>query len=394
MADTKKIKILRIINRFNIGGPVYNAILLSAYMPKEYDTLLIGGLPEKNEENSTYIAEKYGVNPLLISEMQREPNFKNDRKALKKIKEIILAYQPDIVHTHASKAGALGRKAAFDCAVPIVVHTYHGHVFHSYFNWWKTTLFQAIEKRLAKKTTGIIAISDLQKNDLALKYKICKPEKIEIINLGLDLGPFNENKSDNRDKTRAEFGLHDSEIAIAIVGRLAPIKNHGLFLKCASVIHEKTSKKVVYFIVGGGEEFTSIEEKVNALKAKGIDIRMTSWIKDINTFNAGMDILCLTSKNEGTPVSLIEAQAAGIPFVATKVGGIKDIVSENNTGYLVDLNDSDAFIEKLLHLIENENKRQEMSQKGWSFVQEKFQYKTLIAKTDSYYKFLLNQKNL
>ena len=394
MSDTKKIKILRIINRFNIGGPVYNAILLSAYMPEEYDTLLIGGLPEKNEENSTYIAEKYGVNPLLISEMQREPNFKNDRKALKKIKEIILAYQPDIVHTHASKAGALGRKAAFDCAVPIVVHTYHGHVFHSYFNWWKTTLFQAIEKRLAKKTTGIIAISDLQKNDLALKYKICKPEKIEIINLGLDLGPFNENKSDNRDKTRAEFGLHDSEIAIAIVGRLAPIKNHGLFLKCASVIHEKTSKKVVYFIVGGGEEFTSIEEKVNALKAKGIDIRMTSWIKDINTFNAGMDILCLTSKNEGTPVSLIEAQAAGIPFVSTKVGGIKDIVSENNTGYLVDLNDSDAFIEKLLHLIENENKRQEMSQKGWSFVQEKFQYKTLIAKTDSYYKFLLNQKNL
>jgi glycosyltransferase involved in cell wall biosynthesis len=107
-----------------------------------------------------------------------------------------------------------------------------------------------------------------------------------------------------------------------------------------------------------------------------------------------MDILCLTSKNEGTPVSLIEAQAAGIPFVATKVGGIKDIVSENNTGYLVDLNDSDAFIEKLLHLIENENKRQEMSQKGWSFVQEKFHYKTLIAKTDSYYKFLLNQKNL
>ena len=394
MADIKKIKILRIINRFNIGGPVYNAILLSAYMPEEYDTLLIGGLPEKNEENSTYIAEKYGVNPLLISEMQREPNFKNDRKALKKIKEIILAYQPDIVHTHASKAGALGRKAAFDCSVPIVVHTYHGHVFHSYFNWWKTTLFQAIEKRLAKKTTGIIAISELQKNDLALKYKICKPEKIEIINLGLDLGPFNENKSDNRDKTRAEFGLHDSEIAIAIVGRLAPIKNHDLFLKCASVINEKTSKKVVYFIVGGGEEFTSIEEKVNALKAKGIDIRMTSWIKDINTFNAGMDILCLTSKNEGTPVSLIEAQAAGIPFVSTKVGGIKDIVSENNTGYLVDLNDSDAFIEKLLHLIENENKRQEMSQKGWSFVQEKFQYKTLIAKTDSYYKFLLNQKNL
>ena len=125
-----------------------------------------------------------------------------------------------------------------------------------------------------------------------------------------------------------------------------------------------------------------------------MDIRMTSWINDINIFNAGMDVICLTSKNEGTPVSIIEAQAAGIPFVATNVGGIKDIVSENNTGYLVELNDYEAFIEKLLHLIENENKRQEMSQKGWSFVEEKFQYTTLIAKTDSYYKLLLNQKNI
>jgi glycosyltransferase involved in cell wall biosynthesis len=167
-----------------------------------------------------------------------------------------------------------------------------------------------------------------------------------------------------------------------------------MFLQCISSVHEKTTKKVVYFIVGGGEDFTSIDEKVRVLKAKGMDIRMTSWINDINIFNAGMDVICLTSKNEGTPVSIIEAQAAGIPFVATNVGGIKDIVSENNTGYLVELTDYEAFIEKLLYLVENENKRQEMSQKGWSFVEEKFQYTTLIAKTDSYYKFLLNQKNI
>ena len=394
MADKKKIKILRIINRFNVGGPIHNAVMLSAFMPDEYETLLVGGQPEENEASSIHIAEKYGIKPRILDDMKRQPNYINDKKALKQLKEIILAFKPDIVHTHASKAGALGRKAAIDCKVPIIVHTFHGHVFHSYFSWWKTKLYQTIEKRLAKKTTGIIAISEIQKNELSLKYTICKPEKIEIIQLGFDLRPFIENKTEHRTKTRAAVGLKDTEIAVAIIGRLAPIKNHDMFLKCISAVHEKTTKKVVYFIVGGGEDFTSIDEKVSVLKAKGMDIRMTSWISDINIFNAGMDVICLTSKNEGTPVSIIEAQAAGIPFVATNVGGIKDIVSENNTGYLVELNDYEEFIEKLLCLIENENKRQKMSQKGWSFVQEKFQYTTLIAKTDSYYKFLLNQKNI
>lgn len=394
MADTKKIKILRIINRFNIGGPIHNAVMLSAFMPDEYETLLVCGQLEENEASSIHIAEKYGLKPILLDDMKRQLNYKNDQKALKQLKEIILAFKPDIVHTHASKAGALGRKAAFDCKVPIVVHTFHGHVFHSYFNWWKTKLYRIIEKRLAKKTTGIIAISELQKNELSLKYKICEAEKIEIIHLGFDLRPFNENKTEHRKKTRDAAGLKDSEIAVAIIGRLVPVKNHDMFLKCINAVHEKTTKKVVYFIVGGGEDFTSIDKKVSVLKAKGMDIRMTSWINDINVFNAGMDVICLTSKNEGTPVSLIEAQAAGIPFIATKVGGIKDIVSENNTGYLVELDDYEAFNEKLLYLIENKNKRQEMSQKGWSFVKEKFQYTTLIAKTDTYYKFLLNQKNI
>ena len=151
MKSKKKIKVLRIINRFNIGGPVYNAVLLSAFMPEEYETLLIGGLPEENEEDSTYIAKRYGVNPILISEMKRQTSYKNDKKALNRIKEIILSFQPDIVHTHASKAGALGRKAAFDCGVPIIVHTFHGHIFHSYFSWWKTKIYQLIERQLSKK---------------------------------------------------------------------------------------------------------------------------------------------------------------------------------------------------------------------------------------------------
>ena len=391
MVDKKKIKILRIINRFNIGGPVYNAVLLSAFMPEEYETLLIGGMPEENEANSLYIAKKYGISPVLISEMQREPNLMNDNSALKKIKEIIRRFQPDIVHTHASKAGALGRKAAFDCGVPIVIHTFHGHIFHSYFSWWKTKLYQLIERRLSKKTTGIIAISAIQKDELSLKYRICHPSKIKIIPLGFDLRPFNENLKEKREHTRNSYALEGSDIAVAIIGRLVAIKNHQMFLDIIEKVNQKTRKKVVYFIVGDGEESDNIQESIKPLKEKGMDIRMTSWIKDIATFNAGMDIICLTSKNEGTPVSLIEAQAAGIPIIATNVGGIKDIILEDKTGYIVNTDDIDGFAEKLWELIENENKRQEMSQNGWSFVKDKFQYTKLISNMDEYYKSLLNR---
>jgi glycosyltransferase involved in cell wall biosynthesis len=394
MSKNRKIKVLRIINRFNIGGPIYNAVLLSAFMPEEYETLLIGGMPEVNEANSLYIAEKYGVSPVLISEMQREPNLINDNKALKKIKEIIRTFQPDIVHTHASKAGALGRKAAFDCGVPIVIHTFHGHIFHSYFSWWKTSLYQLIERRLSKKTTGIIAISAIQKNELSLKYKICHPSKIQLIPLGFDLSPFNENLKEKRELTRNSYALEESNIAVAIIGRLVAIKNHQMFLDIIDKVNQKTSKKVVYFIVGDGEESLTIQESIKPLKEKGMDIRMTSWIKDIATFNAGMDIICLTSKNEGTPVSLIEAQAAGIPIIATNVGGIKDIILKDKTGYIVDKDDIDGFSEKLWELIENENKRQLMSQNGWSFVEEKFQYPNLIKNMDEYYKSLLKEMKI
>lgn len=394
MSKNKKIRVLRIINRFNIGGPIYNAVLLTAFMPEEYETLLIGGMPEENEANSLYIAEKYGISPVLISEMQREPNFKNDNSALQKIKEIIRTFQPDIVHTHASKAGALGRKAAFDCGVPIVIHTFHGHVFHSYFSWWKTKLYQLIERRLSKKTTGIIAISAIQKNELSLKYKICKPSKIKVIPLGFDLRPFNENRNENRLLTRARYEIQDTEIAVAIIGRLVAVKNHQLFINIIENVHQKTTKKVVYFIVGDGEESDNIQESIKPLREKGMDIRMTSWIKDIATFNAGMDIICLTSKNEGTPVSLIEAQAAGIPIISTNVGGIQDVILENKTGYLVHADDMEGYSEKLTELIENENKRLLMSQNGWSFVEDKFQFPNLIKNMDEYYKSLLKEMKI
>lgn len=387
--SNKKIKILRIINRFNIGGPIYNATFLTRFLSDEFETLLIGGLPEKGEADSLYILEEYGINAILLPELKRNPNVISDTKALKKIKEIITEFKPDIVHTHASKAGAIGRKAAFDMNVPVVVHTFHGHVFNSYFGKAKSELFKLIERKLAQKSTGIVAISDLQKKELVNTYKIASENKVNVIPLGFDLQKFNHNLSEKRKNIRKKFQISEDQIAVAIIGRLAPVKNHSLFLKTVIKLKGKTRKKLVFFIVGDGELRAEITKKVNDLIKMDIDIRMTSWIKDINQFNAGMDIICLTSNNEGTPVSIIEAQASQVPVVSTNVGGVTDVMIDNETGYIVPKNNARIFADKLLILIENEALRNEMGQKGWSFVKERFHFERLVKDMENYYKELL-----
>ena len=391
MGVKKKIKILRIINRFNIGGPTYNATFLTKFMSDEFETLLIGGLPEENEANSLHILKAYGVEPLLIPELKREPNLKSDRLALKKIKTIIQEFKPDIVHTHASKAGAIGRKAAFSCNVPVVLHTFHGHVFHSYFGKIKTSVFKNIERYLAKRSTGIIAISSLQKNELCEEHKITTSKKIEVIPLGFDLQKFQDNYPENRIDVRKEHDISEDTIAICITGRLAPVKDHFFFLDVIEELVTLTDRKIKIFIVGDGELRTEINTRVGLLQKKGVNIVMTSWVFDISRFNAGMDIMCLTSKNEGTPVSLIEAQASNLPVISTDVGGVSDIVSQNETGFIISRKDKREFVKKLKTLVEDDELRNKMKTKGWEHVHLKFSYKRLASDMESYYKKLLNQ---
>tara|TARA_B100001758_G_C18404814_1_gene611343 strand:- start:698 stop:1885 length:1188 start_codon:yes stop_codon:yes gene_type:complete len=394
MNKKKKIKILRIINRFNIGGPTYNATFLTGFLSDQFETLLVGGLPEKGEADSLHILEEYGVKATLLPEMKRKPNFFSDKKALKKLKEIINEYKPDIVHTHASKAGALGRKAAFDCSVPIVLHTFHGHVFHSYFGKVKTRLFRFIEQQLAKRSTGIIAISEIQKKELTETYKICSKSKVRVIPLGFDLEKFRKNKKENRKKIRDQYGLNEDDVVIAIIGRLAPIKNHDFFLDVVKKVSKSRKKNIVFLIVGDGELKDSISKNVDQMKQEGIDIRMTSWVKNINEFNAGMDIICLTSNNEGTPVSLIEAQASGVPVISTDVGGVKNIVNDEQTGFVIKIGDIDTYALKMMLLIDDKNLRNQFSSKGWEYVGNKYNYKNLADNMEKYYLELLSENKV
>lgn len=376
-------KILRIINRFNLGGPTYNAAYLTKYLEGEYETLLIGGNHEKSEKSSMHILEDLGIKPIIIPEMQRSINPLLDRIALKKIKEIIEDFKPDIIHTHAAKAGALGRKAAYNAGVKQIYHTFHGHVFHSYFSKIKTNIYKKIERDLAKKTTKIIAISPIQKEELSKVHKICKPEKIEVIPLGFDLSKFYKNKEAKREKFRKKWRIKDSEVAIGIIGRLVPIKNHLFFIKAINQVISSCSIPIRFFIVGDGEEKENIIEYINEFKIdystddKVATIQLTSWIKEIDEVNAGMDIICLCSLNEGTPVSLIEAQASGKPIVTTRTGGIENIVIENKTALISEINNLNLFVENLITFIKSKEKRKQFTELGVKKSKE-FDYKILI----------------
>jgi glycosyltransferase involved in cell wall biosynthesis len=383
-------KILRIINRFNLGGPTYNAAYLTKYLEPDYETLLIGGQHDESEKSSMHILDNLGLKPIIIPEMQRSLNPYKDQIAFKKIQNIIKEFKPDIVHTHAAKAGALGRRAAYKMGVKQIYHTFHGHVFHSYFGSFKTRIFKEIEKNLAKKSTKIIAISEIQKRELSKIHKICPEKKIEVIPLGFDLERFNTDKDSKRKEFRKKWNLKENEIAIGIIGRLVPIKNHVFFIDAIQEVLKKSEFPVRAFIVGDGEEKQNI---VNYIKNKNLDFsldytparfQLTSWIKEIDKVNSGMDIICLTSLNEGTPVSLIEAQASGKPIVSTKTGGIENIVLENKTALLSEKNDLHNFSKNLLSLVNDSNKRKLLSKFGLEKSKD-FHYDQLVNNIKNLY---------
>ncbi|MFD1552766.1 hypothetical protein DNU06_08630 [Putridiphycobacter roseus] len=393
---TKKVKILRIINRFNLGGPTYNVTFLTAFLNDDFETLLLGGEPESQEGDAMFIPQKYGVSPTIIPELQRSINWKQDRAAYKKIKAIMQEYQPDIVHTHASKSGAIGRLAAINLKVPVIVHTFHGHVFHSYFGKLKTQVYKTVERYLAKRSSAIIAISEQQKHELVNIHRIAKSDKVKVVNLGFDLSKFQSDMPQKRQDFSEKYEVSDAEICVGIIGRLTAIKNHDLFFDVIQEVASRSDKKIHFFIIGDGELKSELEKKAKQLLDMFPQIRITftSWIKDVSIPLARLDIVCLTSLNEGTPVSLIEAQAAGVPVITTNVGGVKDIIHVGVTGLIVSSFDAIPFGTEILRLIEGDKLRTQMSQEGWAFVKEKFHFKTLCFNIESLYLDLLKNDNV
>ena len=394
-------KVLRILNRFVIGGPAIHVLNLAEMTLPEFETLLIVGNRDAEEGSADFLIE--GENkPIYIPEMSRAVNIFQDLKAFGKIRKIIREFKPDIVDTHGSKAGAIGRLAAISMNVPVVIHTYHGHIFKSYFGKFKSFLFLQIERFLAKWTDAIIAISASQKRELVKDFKIAPAEKVHLKPLSIDLFKFQENILEKRKLFRDEFCLDEDTVAIGIIGRLVPIKNHQLFLQAISFILKKSNTKIKAFIIGDGAIRSSLELSAKTLNISysnlmnydpiQTDLLFTSWRKDIDVVMAGLDIVTSSSLNEGTPISLIEAQASKKPIVATKVGGIEDIVKHNITGLLSSIHEPDLYMNNLLKIVDEKDLRNELGQESDVHIIKMYDNKNIAKEMVDLYYSLLQKK--
>lgn len=399
----QKPRLLIILNRFVIGGQAVDTIPLAYYLNDIFDILILYGEKEKDELEPDYLLKKYPQLRLKkINQLRRSINPFIDLIAFFKLLSIILSFRPHIVHTHGAKSGFLGRIAAFLCRVPVIVHTFHGHFFHSYFSNVVSRMIAFAERRLSNITTAVVALSNTQKEELTNIFKVIKPEKVKIISLGFDIVD-SEDPTLHRHQFRSKYSLPNNIIAIGIVGRIVPVKNHPMFLRVIQkLLNEDPNIPASFFIIGDGEIKNELMQMLQSMNIAYSDtaystqtkVVFTSWITNIEEIMNGLDLIALTSLNEGTPLTLIEAQFYQKPIVCTNVGGVKDTIAENVTGYLVESNDVDLFSEKIKELVYNNELRQTMGEAGKDLVIERFSKKQEVLITKEFYFALLNQKNM
>ena len=347
-------KIIRIIARLNIGGPTIHVSNLNYYLDKQYgytSTLIYGSLAE-GEGSMEYKATEKNLKTILIPELGREISLIKDIATIWKLYKLLRKEKPDIVHTHTAKAGTVGRIAARMALVPQVYHTFHGHIFHSYFSPLKTKIFIFIERFLSLLSTKIIVISEKQKEEI-LSFGIAPENKLTVIPLGFELNTFRlvENY------WHKAYSIPQHIKLIGIVGRLVPVKNHMFFMECAKAIANKRSD-VAFIIIGDGELKESLEAKAKQLDLAHMVI-FPGFLTDLSRIYSDLDIVTLTSDNEGTPVTLIEAMALGKPVVSMAVGGISDIIEDGVMGHLVYARNAAVFAAKVIDLLDNPPKAQQ-----------------------------------
>jgi len=339
---------MRIIARLNVGGPAIHVSLLTAGLQDSaFSSVLVTGQVGQTEGDMAYLAHEMGVQPTIIPELGREISALSDIKALIDLVHLIRQVRPHVVHTHTAKAGFLGRVAARLSGVPVIVHTYHGHVFYGYFGWLKTSFFITMERFAAWFSDMVLTISDTLRNDL-LAFRIASPDRIRVVPLGLHLSPFSD-LGKQRGILRGELGYTVDTPLVAIVGRLVPIKNHALFLAAAQHVWQEMPE-VRFIIVGDGECRAELEELARRYGLVDV-VYFTGWRRDLPAIYADVDVLALTSRNEGTPVSIIEAMAAGVPVVATAVGGVSDVLKNGELGILVPPDDPRAMADAILAVL-------------------------------------------
>jgi glycosyltransferase involved in cell wall biosynthesis len=378
------LRVLRIFSRLNIGGPSLHVILLSAGLrPLGYETRLVVGRESPREGNMLPLAAEKNVVCEPMVGLGREIAPLSDLRALAGLLRLMRAWRPQIVHTHTAKAGVLGRIAAQAAGVPTVVHTYHGHVLRGYFSPAKTALFRWLETRLAGSADALVAVSESVKQDL-VALGIAPASWIRVIPLGLDLAHLAARLP--RGGLRREAAVPPGAPLVGMVGRLVPIKDVPTFLQAARIV-AAARPEARFAIVGDGEERPALESLSRAL---GLDGRTTffGWRRDLAAVYGDLDVVVNASRNEGTPVALIEALAASLPVVATRVGGTPDLLGEGERGWLVPPGDPESLARAVLETLERSEAARGRAQAGRDYVLKRHSSDRLVRDVDALYRDL------
>ena len=413
------MKVVRIIARLNVGGPARHVAWLTAGLRREgVEGVLVSGVVPPGEEDMAYFARSLGVEPVVIPEMTREISAK-DAITVWKLYRLLVRERPDVVHTHTAKAGTVGRLAGmlYRWLTPATlwgrprpcrfVHTYHGHIFHSYYGPLKTRLFLAIEKFLARLATDrIVVISPRQYQEIHERFGVGRDEQFRIIPLGLDMSVYDDWAA-RRQGAREAMGAREGEILVGIVGRLTEIKNHALFLEAAARYLWSCSegvtdgrRRVRFVVIGDGHLRSELEARANALELEN-DVSFAGSRDDPESFYPALDVVALTSLNEGTPLTLIEAMANARPVISTAVGGVADLLGEAGPsapagdgwqtcerGVLVRSQDAEIFSRALTYLVGDDEARRLMGARGREFVERHYSLGRLLADVHGLYKEL------
>ncbi|HET9289196.1 MAG TPA: glycosyltransferase family 4 protein [Gaiella sp.] len=388
-ANGRPIRVLRVIARLNVGGPALHVTYLAhGLADRGYETTLVAGDVARGEESMAFVADRAGVDVVRLPGLSRELSPVRDPLAAWRLARIIRRVRPDVVHTHTAKAGAVGRAAALLAGIrprPVVVHTFHGHVLRGYFGRGGTLLFRAIETALARTTDRLVAVSPEVRDEL-VGLHVAPPEKFSVVRLGIELEPRVWFDGDVRE-VRRRHGIPADKFVVGWFGRMTAVKRTDDLLTMLAGLRER-GVDALLLLVGDGDDRELLEQRAHDL-GLARSCLFLGYQEDVAPWYAICDAVVLTSASEGTPVTIIEALAAGRAVVATNVGGVPDVVEEGETGFLVRPGDTHALAERLEILARDPDRRGEMGRTGRERVLRRYAVERLVADVDELYRELL-----
>lgn len=391
--NRRRFRVARVIARLNIGGPAIHVALLTAGLPADrFETTLITGTTGRNEGDMSGYARSLGVKPVVLPRLGRDISPLSDLIVTVQLWRLFRRERPAIVHTHTAKAGLVGRLAAWLARVPVVVHTFHGHVLHGYFGRILSRAFLAVERFLGRRTDAVVTVSPGQRHEL-VEYAIAPADRLHVVRLGFDLTPFD---APPRGRFREYAGIAPDIPLVGIVARLTAVKNHELFLEAADLLLGRVPD-ARFAVVGDGELRKAVEERAARL-GLAERVAFTGWYEPIAEVYADLDVCAISSLNEGTPVTLIEAMATGTPVVGTAVGGVPDVVEDGVTGRLVPSGDAGALAYAMALALAGEGPdreaTREMAARARERVRETYTAERLVRDITALYERLLSEKRV